>query len=267
MDQGEEIVAEEPGRFGVLSVRDDDGVRSLWCDGICHGAAFLEPTVVRGGRRYRPGPVPDAPYQLGWLLPALALERGQVLMAGLGSGSGICVLLHHFPRLHVTVVEIDPAVVRLALTHLPLLGHHVALGRCTVVVAAFADYLSQHPDQHWDAALLDAYADDGELDHPTDLLRALRGRVDACWLNVAGQDGERARTAVERLSVAEWTPRVAAVVRFSDDGFAGNVLIGTATIDVARAAAFVPFADLDHPNADRARADYAVLLAGICVLA
>ena len=67
--------------------------------------------------------------------------------------------------------------------------------------------------------------------------------------------------------MAEWTPRVAAVVRFSDDGFAGNVLIGTATIDVAQAAAFVPFADLDHPNADRARADYAVLLAGICVLA
>ena len=267
MDDGDVIVAEEPGRFGMLSVRDDDGARSLWCDGICHGAAFLEPTVVRGGRRFRPGPVPDAPYQLGWLLPGLALEQGRVLMAGLGSGSGISVLLHHFPRLHVTVVEIDPAVVRLALTHLPLLGHHVAQGRCTVVVAAFADFLVEHADQHWDAALLDAYADDGELDHPTELLRALRGRVDACWLNVAGQDGERARTAVERLAVAEWTPRVAAVVRFNDDGFAGNVLIGTGMIDVARAAAFVPFADLDHPNADRARADYAVLLAGICVLA
>ncbi len=267
MHEEDVIIAQEAGRFGMLSVRDGDGSRSLWCDGICHGAAFLEPTVVRGGRRFRPGPVPDAPYQLGWLLPAFDLAEGRVLMAGLGSGSGICVLLHHFPRLHVTVVEIDPAVVRLALTHLPLLGHHVALGRCTVVVAPFADYLAETPDQHWDAALLDAYADDGELDHPGDLLRALRGRVDACWLNVAGQDGERARTAVDRLSAAEWTPRVAAVVRFNDDGFAGNVLIGTAAIDVARAAAFIPFSDLDHPNAERARADYAVLLAGICVLA
>ena len=267
MDDSDVIIAEEPGRFGLLSVRDSDGSRSLWCDGICHGAAFLEPSVVRGGRRFRPGPVPDAPYQLGWLLPAFALETGRVLMAGLGSGSGICVLLHHFPNLHVTVVEIDPAVVRLALAHLPLLGHHVAQGRCTVVEAAFADFLAQDPTGHWDAALLDAYADDGELDHSTELLRSLQGRVDACWLNVAGQDGDRARVAVDRLSETGWTPRVAAVVRFNDDGFAGNVLIGTAAIDVARAAAFVPFADLDHPNVKRARADYAVLLAGICVLA
>ena len=165
------------------------------------------------------------------------------------------------------MVEIDPAVVRLALTHLPLLGHHVAQGRCAVEVAAFADYLAAHPDLHWDAVLLDAYADDGELDHPLALLRSLRGRVDACWLNVAGQDPERARTAVDRLTEAEWTPRLAAVVRFHDDGFTGNVLIGTAVLDVAQAGAFIPFADLDHPNADRARADYAVLLAGLCVLA
>lgn len=267
MDADDVVIAQAEGRLGSLTVREGAGVRSLWCDGFCQGAVFIEPGVVHAGIRHAPGPVPDAPYQLGWLLAGLAAPTGHLLMAGLGAGSGICSLLHHFPDLRVTVVEIDPAVVDLALAHWPLLAALVTSGRCTVVVAAFADHLVADPAAHWDAALLDTYDAGGRIDCPPAVLTALHGRVDACWLNVAEPDGLGAGAAIDLLAATGWVPRTAAVVRFSDDGFAGNVLIGTAAVDLGQALALELFPDLDHPHAQRARDDFAALLAGSFILA
>jgi hypothetical protein len=266
MESGDTIVEARPGRFGPLSVRDGDGVRSLWCGDLCHGASFLEPGIAVDGRILHPGPVPDAPYQYGWLLAVLHAPYARVLMAGLGSGSGVCTLLHHFPGLRVTVVEVDPAVVGLARRHLPLLDHHIRSGACTVVEDDFAAFVTATAER-WEVALLDAYDGAGELDNPVAVLADLRERVAACWLNVADRDGEGARMMIERLATAGWIPRVAAVIRFGDDGFAGNVVVGTASVDLAAAAALRPFAGLDHPNAQRARDDYAAVLGTLFVLA
>jgi len=250
------------GRFGRLSVSDTAEVRSLDCSQACHGSAWLEPPAEIDGVLYRPGPIPESIYLLGWLLTAAADHEGHVLMAGLGSGAGPIAMAWTFPSLRLTVAEIDPVVIGLARRHFPLLAYFESQGRIRIVAQDIVELVQASNEDHWTMACLDAYEDSTRLHCPSALLQALRGRADGIWLNVLDDGFFTATRHFADLLIAHgWTPAsVMAMDDFTSDFMSGNVLLGTRPLDLVALDDFAPFAALDHRNADRAHAQLRSLI-------
>lgn len=251
------------GRFGQLSVSDSEGVRSLDCNWACHGSSFLLPAGELAGASHQPGPVPESDYMLGWLIAAAAAPDGHVLMGGLGSGAGPIALAWAFPRLRVTVVEIDPAIIALARRHFPLLPALEAAGRIAVVQQDVVEHVWRARDAGWSLACLDAYRDSSGLYCPPALLQALHGRAAAVWLNILeGADFAATRQLADALVDTGWTPVSVLPVNEVPQGTErGNVLLGTQAPAMPLLRGFRPFGGLDHPHARKADARLAGMLA------
>jgi len=258
------IIAAASGRFGPLSVIDTATSRELWCGELCQGACYLDPPGWVQGRAVRPGPVPDASYVLGWLVPAVHRPTARVLMAGLGSGAGVSALLHHFPAMRITVAEADPTVTAMALAHFPLLAAHVDAGHCVVVTAGIDDLAQGQPQRHFDFALLDAFAGDAQVYVPDHLLLALAQLPGGVWINAVDDgDGAQVTRVTQALLACGLLPRVAATTLDMSDGTAqrtDNVLVGTGPVDAGTLNRFRPFADLDHPRARQIQAAWRAML-------
>ncbi len=247
-----------------MTITDAGGIRALWCGPHCHGSAFLAPAAVVGGETCVPGAIPEAAYHLGWILAVGSRPDGHVLMAGLGAGSGATALLHEFPLLRITVVEIDPEIVRLALRHFPLLRRYERDGRVTIVVADIRRYVGAGrppPAERWSHVLLDAYRHSPTLLCPETLMTALRPSAEALWLNIVEDEDPAAQ--VRRWSAllreAGWEPRAVMPIVCLESGeecHSGNVLLGTERIDPAAAVARVPFRGDIHRHAEQARQAY-----------
>lgn len=82
-----------------------------------------------------------------------------ICIVGLGSGSGIACLLHHFPKAMITVVDIDRVVIELVRDHFPLLRWFEQEGRLKLVVRDARQYIrsESHQGTRWDLIVLDAY--------------------------------------------------------------------------------------------------------------
>jgi hypothetical protein len=252
------------GRFGQLSVSDHGGVRTLSCSGICHGSMWLDPPAVIDGMIYRPGPIPEAEYLLGWLLAAAARPDGHVLMAGLGSGAGPIALAWAFPELRITVAEIDPAVVELARRHFPLLPYYEQQGRIRVVTQDIVELAWTSTTNDWSLACLDAFENGSHLHCPPALLQALHGRAEALWLNVLEVDNYRqTRRYADLLIDCGWEPTaVMAIVEPAGGGLMyGNVLLGTQPLALERLRNFAPFTALDHRQSQATHAELRSLIA------
>ncbi len=250
------------GRFGTLTVSDEDGVRALCCDSACHGASWLEPAVPIDGVLVQPGPIPESIYQLGWLLAAAARPTGHVLMAGLGPGAGPVALAWAYPKLRITVVEVDPVIVALARRQYPLLAHFERTGQIRIVIQDIVEHVWQATDGDWSLACLDAYANVNSIYCPSELLQGLHGRAEAVWVNVL-EEHERllTRRQAQVLEDAGWPPAVIMPIRDPIEGTLwGNVLIGTQPLDREALLGFAPFATLDHANAARAQAQLDTLI-------
>ena len=246
------LVAHATGIFGRLEVRDHDGVRSFWCGCLCQGAFRLTPATKDGAQ---PGPIPDAPYHLAWLLPARQHPRGSILMAGLGCGAGAVALASCLPDARITVVEIDPAVITLALAHFPALADAVRAGRIEIVRQDILELAWSHRGDPWTFGLLDAFQTGPNSYHPAELLNALHGRCDELWVNVLEVDDillTAAHTCAELLTDCGWNACAMIPVRDYDGSFTGNVLVGTAAIS-EHGSHPLPFADIDHLAVLRAR--------------
>lgn len=89
--------------------------------------------------------------------PRAAAPR--IFVVGLGSGSGIAYLAHHFPKAIITVVDIDRVVVEMVRDHYPLLRWLEQQGRVELVVRDARQYLRSEGDKgtRWDLIVLDAY--------------------------------------------------------------------------------------------------------------
>ena len=89
--------------------------------------------------------------------------RPTIFMAGLGSGAGVSLLAHHFPQASLTVVEIDPGVVDMVLTHYPFLRwlaqQRTADGRprLRLMTGDGRRAVRQAPRGAFDVLILDAY--------------------------------------------------------------------------------------------------------------
>lgn len=89
-----------------------------------------------------------------------------VLVVGLGSAAGIAVLAHHFPRIAITVVDIDAKVVDIVRAHYPLI-HWLSeqrlpdgMPRLDFHIGDARQFIRAQGQQHarpYDAIILDAY--------------------------------------------------------------------------------------------------------------
>jgi len=119
---------------------------------------------------------------------ALRPEARRTLVVGLGGGSIPMFLRHHEPEMAIDVVEIDPAVARVAESHLgfrpdPRLRVHIADGRRFIEEAS----------SRWDVIVLDAYGPDSVPGHlvTREFLEAVRERLAPGGLAVANVWSQR----------------------------------------------------------------------------
>lgn len=145
------------GKFGNITVADTPKARRLYISGELQGGAYFYPdagTVVPG--LSGPGPVSEAKYSLGWLIAGLTRPCASVVMVGLGAGTGVVQLLCNFPDIDVTVVEIDPVIVKTAFESFPLLNYYADTGRLNIVVEDAGSFFNRC-SWRWDIGMADAY--------------------------------------------------------------------------------------------------------------
>lgn len=128
--------------------RDDDTVTMSFPGELIQSRMRIDdPTVL------------DLQYSQVMMAFTMFLPRPQrVLMVGLGGGSLVRHLLHHFPGLHLTVVELNPEVLAARDTfQVPMDGPALQ-----TVCGDGADFVRSASPQSYDLILVDAFDDTGE---------------------------------------------------------------------------------------------------------
>jgi hypothetical protein len=243
--------------FGPITVVDKATTRSLLIGSQIQGEVWLDPKVapVEDG----PGPVFYSPYVAGWLMSGVTNPDGSGLMVGLGAGVGIVTLLHNFPSMDLTCVEIDPMVVELANRWFPLLSHYQDQGRLTIVTQDITRYLIQAitEEDHWDFGLLDAYTGDNEPHAPTELLTMSSEVCGELWINAIDHaNGPVVRHIRETLETMEKPVKFSGAA--NQPAFLGitNRLLGTKLPSPKELDGFTPYKGLGGPGVGAARAHY-----------
>lgn len=158
------VLAEEKGMFGTVRIIDQPEKRFLCIDEQVQGDARKQPGANEweANCRFGPGPLSDSYLGAASLLVGCQMPEASGLVLGLGCGVGLTTNLACFPELRLTVVEIDPVVIRLCLTFFPLVQHYVDAGRLEIVRADATDFLSSNRRQ-FDFIQCDAYQGYNEL--------------------------------------------------------------------------------------------------------
>lgn len=186
--------------FGPIQVVDRGDARLLLLNGQTQGGSLLQPPAASVDPRLpsdAPGPLSSSAYTLGWVLAGLQNRYGSGVMIGLGSGAGVNELLYCCPDVDLTVIEIDPVMVDMALRGFPLLGYYLDRGRLDIKVASAEKYLREHNDV-WDFGCADGYT--GEQDLVADYLPELCVHVNNIYLNVIDRpDGPSMRNILQIL--------------------------------------------------------------------
>ena len=102
------------------------------------------------------------------MLPGALHPEGNGLVLGLGSGIGVTLLLAAFLKLNLTVVEMDPVIIRLARTYFPLVAYYEQAQRLQVVEGDAFEYV-EHSSNNYDFCLLDLYQ--GDPEQPSGMLQ------------------------------------------------------------------------------------------------
>jgi len=243
------------GLFGTIEVRDSDGSRELLINDQRQGGSYLFPDASSVSDRSGPGPVSSSPYHYGWLIAGVMNPTGSGLMTGLGSGAGAVQLLANFSGVDLTVVEIDPNVVQLALKAYPLIGHYINLGQLNIVIDDAGSYLSRRYDK-WDFGLVDTY--DGADALIDKSLPKVADRCEHLYINAIDRFNGPSISKITAIMAVLEKPIVEVfkittpeAVAFYEDR--SNWILTTEEPDWVKLSKFEPFRDIDHQNADRAR--------------
>ena len=131
------VLAVEEGMFGTVKVIDTAESRTLWIDNQLQGNVCKKPAANEWEPTCRTGPgfLPNNFFAVGFLLVGCKLPHSSGLVLGLGCGAGLVMNLACFPQMRLTVVEIDPVIIRLCLTFFPLVQHYIDAGRLEIVEA------------------------------------------------------------------------------------------------------------------------------------
>ncbi len=251
-----------PGLFDTIHVVDSFPNRKVFACGRLQGSMLHEPPAdeIYPGCPKGPGPIVGTAYQLGWLMAGVGHPEGRGIMIGFGAGTGATALLHHFPRLTLDAVEIDPAMIRVAREFFPLVAHFESEGRLSIINTDVLEILAQSPV--YDFALIDISVD-GDNVQQTLLSRSFSESVqriaDELWINaltsresrfmnrlLSRYDGMTNLFSPEPLTA--WLP------------LQRNWIITNATPDIERLTAFQPYPNLSSISAERARRLFADLV-------
>ena len=104
------------GLFGPITVTQDNDKRYLFINNELQGQVFLDKKTSE------PSLQSASIFADAWLIPAFHNPIAEVLIVGLGAGAGVLHLLNHFPDIKITVVEIDPVMIEVAIKYFPLLN-------------------------------------------------------------------------------------------------------------------------------------------------
>ena len=240
------------GLFGPIEVVRTGRNQQLRINGQNQGGAYLAPpasVVDPSLPADAPGPASSSPYAVGWLISGVCHPSASGVMIGLGSGSGATQLLHEFPGIDLTILEIDPEVIRLATAAFPLLDYYADQGRLNIIEADAEDWLGAHTDG-FQFALADAYTGEARLlDH---YLEQLCRRAGSITLNVIDTLDGKSMTNVLRMLEEQGKP-AQNVFRAShlglglnvEDGQPSNWIVTTCPTTPAELAVYAPFADVE----------------------
>lgn len=152
--------------LGVLEVIDDHSTRSLYFGTLARQSSMSHTDPVQLVLSYTRS-------MLAGLLFSPQPER--ILIVGLGGGSLLRFLVHHYPEAEITVVEYRQSVIDIAKRYFQLPDSD----RVTLVCQDCASFVHGEPGSQFDLILLDAF-DSGGI-HPDvvcgDFLRACHRRL------------------------------------------------------------------------------------------
>ena len=163
--------------FGQVSVVDsfDPDVRLLKINNEIEGQTFLLPSALTFSCLIDgPGAVSASRYLYGFIIAAWQFPDSHGLVLGLGAGAGVTMLLALFPKLTLTVIEIDPQLIILARRYFPLLAFYEGQGRLRIIKSDAKVYLERCEDK-FAFSLLDLFSGDEENHNNLPLIqKALR---------------------------------------------------------------------------------------------
>ena len=236
----------EQGMFGSIVVKVvNDGLYTFIND-QCEGGSELHPPAAIIDPELpddAPGPIPSSRYMLGWLLAGQDHPRGTGVMVGLGSGGGAVQLLAAFPETDLTIVEIDPAMVRAARASYPLIEYYENKGRLQIITEDAERYFKYSPDL-WDFSLVDGYTGKSHLVHS--YLPDVCSRCSDIYANVidssiSGPDIQ----VVAALCRTHGKPLLQAYP-CQDGGNSKNIILTSSPTPQEQYASYVPFDNLGH---------------------
>jgi len=144
------------GLFGKIEIVDSHEARYLLLNDQIQGGGYLNPAATEFfPGMHGPGCVAASSYMMGWVVAGVQNANASGVMIGLGSGCGVTQMLYLCPKIDLTVVEIDPAMVDVATKAFPLLQRYILEGRLNIVTADASDYLKT--SDVFDIGLADAY--------------------------------------------------------------------------------------------------------------
>lgn len=245
------------GQFGPIHIIEDDETRRLSINDQIQGRAFISPgaevvdITLRG-----PGPVAQSSYTYGWLLAGVHKPFGSGVMIGLGSGIGAIQLLYNFPKIDLTIIEIDPAIVEAALKWFPLLQYYIEKGRLNIIIGdANRELLTL--DSEFDYGFCDAYTG-ADYNCVSDYFNILACKCSSLFLNIidTSQGGVILKTLRYFQSIGcpmKYVMKSQLPQYTNYDVFQGNWVMTSAPLSMPDLDAFIPHAALTGLAADFGR--------------
>ncbi len=125
-----------PSSGGILRVIDDGDSLLLAIGDQIQGSVFKDPTAAIISPKLEPGapgPVARSLFAIALLISASQTPSGSGLVLGLGCGAGPCMILANFPNIKLTVIDVNPDLIRLATHHFPLLQYYIDRGQLSII--------------------------------------------------------------------------------------------------------------------------------------
>lgn len=141
------IIFDEPGMFGRVCVVEGFSRRRLFIDDQLQGGMYVHSGKLQ--------PLGENAYLYGWLIGGVHHPRSDAVMVGLGSSAGAITLLAEFPDMQLTVVEIDPTIIKAVESCFPFADEYIDQGRLQIVNADAQDFFERN--ESFDICFYDAY--------------------------------------------------------------------------------------------------------------
>jgi hypothetical protein len=248
--------------FGPVEVQDIGNSRELRLNGQVQGGSFVTPDAkLFGSAVSGPGCVPTSRYMTGWMFTGQDHPAGTGVMVGLGSGVGPCAILANFPDVDLTVIEIDPVIVKAATDGFPLIQHYQDQGRLRIVVSDALDWLTK-AEEPYDFACADGYTGSNTIvaDYLPRLIELAKTTYVNCidvvrgesFTNLVNLMGDFGKPAKEFYCCGG----------FGNSYFPQNIIVtNVTTVDEQLRDGFVPFESLPtFPSVSRFRSLYSSIV-------